>query len=160
MMWWTVPESKSVKWEVKCIVKILYLSAKVNTNMHARVVSRVQHFCNPTDCSSPGFSVHGISQGRIQEWLTISSSRGCPVPRDWNPHLLCLLCWQVHSLPLSLGSPYSNIDSTNFKFSLSEIHFVFVFDTRILQFFNSQKINPKPLASSSFPWPSEMSHLY
>ena len=38
--------------------------------------------------------------------------------------------------------------------------FVFFFDSRILLFFNSQKINPKPLASSLFPWPSEMSPLY
>ena len=25
-------------------------------------------FCNPMDCSPPGSSVHGISQGRIEEW--------------------------------------------------------------------------------------------
>ena len=132
----------------------------IPTCMHVWLVGSSTFATPQTVCSSPGFSVHGISQGRIQDWLTISSSRGCPLPRDWNPHLLRLLCWQVHSLPLSLGSPYSNVDSTNFKVSLSEIHFVFVFDTRILLFFNSQKINPKPLASSSFPWPSEMSPLY
>ena len=25
--------------------------------------------CNPTDCSPPGFSVHGILQARILEWI-------------------------------------------------------------------------------------------
>ena len=31
--------------------------------------------CNPTDCSSPGSSVHGISQARILEWVAISFSQ-------------------------------------------------------------------------------------
>ena len=39
--------------------------------------------CDPTDCSPPGSSVHGISQARILEWVTISSSRGSSRPRDW-----------------------------------------------------------------------------
>ena len=36
------------------------------------------------DCSLPGFSVHGILQERILEWVAISSSRGSSWPRDWN----------------------------------------------------------------------------
>ena len=43
----------------------------------------VSHSCNPTDCSLPGSSVHGISQARILEWVAISSSRGSSWPRDW-----------------------------------------------------------------------------
>ena len=31
--------------------------------------------CDPTDCSPPGSSVHGILQARILEWVAISSSR-------------------------------------------------------------------------------------
>ena len=38
--------------------------------------------CDPMDCSLPGFSVHGILQARILEWITISFSRGSPRPRD------------------------------------------------------------------------------
>jgi len=34
------------------------------------------------DCSPPGFSVHGIFQARILEWVAISSSRGSSQPRD------------------------------------------------------------------------------
>ena len=33
-------------------------------------------------CSLPGFSVHGIFQARILQWVTISSSRGSSWPRD------------------------------------------------------------------------------
>ena len=32
--------------------------------------------CNPTDCSPPGSSFHGIFQARILEWVAISYSRG------------------------------------------------------------------------------------
>ena len=28
--------------------------------------------CDPMDCSPPGFSVHGILQARILEWVAIS----------------------------------------------------------------------------------------
>ena len=38
--------------------------------------------CNPRDCSPPGFSVHGVSQARILEWLAIPFSRGSSQPRD------------------------------------------------------------------------------
>ena len=57
------------------------------------------------DCSLPGFSVHGVSQARVLEWVAISFSRGSSRPRQGsNLHLLHLLHW--HSLPLShQGSP-------------------------------------------------------
>ena len=38
--------------------------------------------CNPMDCSSPGCSVHGISQARILEWVALHSLRGSSQPRD------------------------------------------------------------------------------
>ena len=38
--------------------------------------------CDPMDYSLPGFSVHGISQARILEWVAISFSRGSSQPRD------------------------------------------------------------------------------
>ena len=44
---------------------------------------------DPTDCSPPGCSVHGISQARILEWVAISSSRGSSRPRD-QAHISCL----------------------------------------------------------------------
>ena len=58
---------------------------------------------NPMDCSPPGSSVHGISQGRILEWVAIFFSRGSSQFRiePVSPAL------QVDSLPLShLGIPH------------------------------------------------------
>ena len=38
--------------------------------------------CHPMDCSPPGFSVDGISQARILEWVATSYSRGSSWPRQ------------------------------------------------------------------------------
>ena len=38
---------------------------------------------DPTDCSLPGSSIHGIFQARILEWVAISFSRRSSGPRDW-----------------------------------------------------------------------------
>ena len=42
-----------------------------------------QALWNPKDCSPPGFSVHGILQARILEWVAISFFRASSQPRDW-----------------------------------------------------------------------------
>ena len=39
--------------------------------------------CNPMHCSLPGFSVRGISQAGILEWVAMSFSKISSRPRDW-----------------------------------------------------------------------------
>ena len=59
------------------------------------LLSCVQLFCDPMDCSPSSSSVHGILQGaRILGWVDVSFSRGASRTRNWTG-------WQVHSLPLS-----------------------------------------------------------
>ena len=73
------------------------------------LLSHFQLFCNPTDCSPPGFSVHGISQARIQEWFTVSFSRGFSQPgiKSASP------AWQTYSSLLSHpGSPMEYYSAT------------------------------------------------
>ena len=44
--------------------------------VHACVLTQLcLTFCNPMDCSPPDFSVHGILQARILEWVDMPSSR-------------------------------------------------------------------------------------
>ena len=71
-------------------------------------LSCVRFFCDPTDCSPPDSSFHGISQARTLEWVAISFCRGSVfLIQGLNSHLLH---WQVDSLPLShLGSPVSTV---------------------------------------------------
>ena len=62
------------------------------------VVQTCPTLCSPMDCSPPGSFVHGITQARILEWITISSSRGSSQPGDWT----CLSTFRasVYSLPV------------------------------------------------------------
>ena len=40
------------------------------------VVQSCLTLCDPTDCSLPGSSVHGILQARMLEWVAMTSFRG------------------------------------------------------------------------------------
>ena len=51
--------------------------------------------CNPMNYILPGFSVHGVLQARILEWIAISFSRGSSQPRDWT----CVLDGQNNIFP-------------------------------------------------------------
>ena len=51
----------------------------VRVFIHCRVCLTL---CDPTSCSLPGSSVHGILHARILELIAISSSRGSSWPRD------------------------------------------------------------------------------
>ena len=58
----------------------------------------------PHDCSPSGFSVPGILQARILQWVAVPSCRGSSRPRGSNPGLLEHQLMDF--LPLShLGSP-------------------------------------------------------
>ena len=77
------------------------------------------------DCSPPGFSVHGILQARILEWVAMPFSRGSSRPRD-QTHVSCLLHWPAVSLPLvQPGNPCSKHNYMNFfqEDSISSVQF-------------------------------------
>ena len=67
---------------------------------HARVsvLSRVWLFCDPTDCSPPGSSVHGILLARLLEWVAISSFRGTSPPRSPTSisYISCFGSWVLY----------------------------------------------------------------
>ena len=57
------------------------------------------------DCSLPGYSVHGILQARILEWVAMPSSRGSSDP-GIEPVSLVSPALVMGSLPLApLGKP-------------------------------------------------------
>ena len=63
----------------------------------AKLLQLCLTLCDAMDCSPLGFSVHGILQVRILEWVAIFSSGA----QGSNPPLLCRLHWQTDSLPLA-----------------------------------------------------------
>ena len=55
------------------------------SHTYLRACSFIQLYptlCDPLDYSPPGFSVHGILQARILEWVAMPSSRGSFPPKD------------------------------------------------------------------------------
>ena len=69
--------------------------------------------CNPTDCSPPGSSGHGILQARILEWIAMPSSRGSAQPRDQTlvSGIFCIGRWC--SLPLAPSGKPSKVLTTH-----------------------------------------------
>ena len=59
------------------------------------------------DCTPPGFSVDGILQARILEWVAISSSRGSSWPRDQT----CVSCvaGRFFGIWVTKEAPFFNI---------------------------------------------------
>ena len=77
----------------------IYICVCVYAYLCAKSLQLCLTLCDPTGCSPPDFSVHGILQARIPEWVAMPSSRGIFPPQGLNPPLLCLLIWQAGSSP-------------------------------------------------------------
>ena len=70
------------------------------------VAQSCPNFCDSTDHSPPGSSIHGILQARMPEWVAISICRGSSQPRDWTCVSCVSFALQVDSLPAeSPGKP-------------------------------------------------------
>ena len=80
------------------------------------VSSSVMTFCNPIDCSMPGYCVHGILQARILEWIAIPFSRGSFQPRDQTWDLICTA--ERFFTTWATRGPYSYLFQPILKFPL------------------------------------------
>ena len=69
-------QQKFISYSQIGIVNILEMSI-----LSKELVSQRSNSLRP-ECSPQGFSVHGISQARILEWVAVSFSRGSSRPRD------------------------------------------------------------------------------
>ena len=82
----------------------VFLIAKAEYIYHVCVYAKSLQLCltlcDSMDYSPPGSTVRGILQARILEWVAMPSFRGIFLNQGWNLCLLCLLHWQVGSLPL------------------------------------------------------------
>ena len=65
-LWWRISSSFSSFFKKKLLL----------------VAQSCPTFCDPMDCSPPSFSVHGILQARMLEWVASPFSRGSSWPRD------------------------------------------------------------------------------
>ena len=78
---------------------------KTNAKWHHLCMCACMHstdwLCDPVDCSPPGSSVHGILPGKNTGVGCHLFLQGTFPIQGSNPHLLCLLHWQVGSLQLT-----------------------------------------------------------
>ena len=83
---------------------ILYLH---HTNCSlCEVAQSCPTLCDPMDCSLPGFSVHGIFQARVLEWVAISFSIWLLLEPDLFTYILSS-CWALPRVPQQDGAELS-----------------------------------------------------
>ena len=110
--------------------------------------------CNPMDCSSPGFSVHGILQARILEWSAMPFFRGFSRPKVQTQvsHIACrfFIIWATRDyldrlsvIPRVLRRGKSREGDVRMD---AEI--------RVMQACEPRKVSSpeKPLQNRFFPW--------
>ena len=98
-----------------------FISLKWSEVKWSEVAQSCPTLCNPMDCSPPGFSVHGIFQARVLQWVAISFSRGSSWPRDWT-QVSCIAgrfftTWATREAPLwRTGQLYLTIGKNRYCF--------------------------------------------
>ena len=83
---WIFPAQYSHQGLLHCRRILYHLNYQVKWS---EVAQSCPTLCDPMDCSLPGFSVHGIFQARVLEWVAISFSRESSWLRDWT-HVSCI----------------------------------------------------------------------
>ena len=92
------------------ISKVLCLEKGLYEDCVQATLQLYTAICNPVDYSPPGSSVHGDSPGKNTGVGCHALLQGIFLTQGSNPRLLCLLHWQVGSLPLvPPGEPQTHI---------------------------------------------------
>ena len=81
--------------------------------VHAKSPQSYPSLCDPMNCYLPGSSVHGILQARNTGVGCLFLLQGIFPTQGSNPRLLCLLHWQVVSLPLG---PSEGVEQPSTKY--------------------------------------------
>ena len=61
---------------------VFFFHGKTFSAVIEPIIQLCPTLCDPMDRSLPGFSIHGIFQASVLEWVVISFSRGSSQPRD------------------------------------------------------------------------------
>ena len=118
------------------------LNAWYSHTLKVSVTQSCPALCDPMDCSPPGFSVHGILQARIVEWISFPSPEELPNPgiEPWSPAL------QADSLLFELQeSSYTAI-----KINLLKKKYIYMTATQQLKNLNTWDLWLGPCTSLLF----------
>ena len=84
-----------------CVCVCVCMCMCMCAHTRAQLLQSCLTLCNPMDCSPLGSSVHGNFPGKNTGLGWHALLQGIFLTQGSNPRLLCLLHWQVGSLPLS-----------------------------------------------------------
>ena len=107
-------------------VGCLFLLQCMKVKSDSEVTQSFPTLSDPMDCSLPGFSVHGIFQVRVLEWVAISFSRGSSWPRD-QTQVCCIAgrCYAISArLPVLVILIFKNLSilcATSYLYAFSLI---------------------------------------
>ena len=105
------------------------------------------------DCSPPSFSVHGISQARIPEWVATSFFRGSSQPRDLPNPGLPHCRWILYGLSQWLGVANADVSHIFVNSSYHELSWCCLSTSgnRVISILNSNQIRePIPETHNQF----------
>ena len=141
-------------WSILCYVNFTTIKNKNKVNSIYYIWLSVCHFllallvisdCDHMNCSRPGSSTHGIPQASKNTRVSCHALlQGIFLTQRLDPHLLCLLHWQVVSLPLvppTIGLVFSKQEEFSYLDSDISISIAINIEERISAFKNSQKTN-------------------
>ena len=87
----SIYESKCHRYTIECDLYVMHMFIMETCSFlicKVKVAQSCPTLCDLMDCSSPGFSVNGLLQAKILEWVAIPFSRVSSQPRDGN----CVSC--------------------------------------------------------------------
>ena len=94
------PSLKSEGFEHHMVLPSLLDLYQKDAHVCANSLQSCPTLCNPMDCSLPGSPLSMDSPGKNTEVACHALLQGIFPNQRLNPHTLCLLHWQVDSLPL------------------------------------------------------------
>ena len=74
-------KDRTLKDELPRSVGAQYATGEKERKRESEVTQSCPTLCDPMDCSLLGFSIHGIFQAKVLEWVAISFSKGSSRPR-------------------------------------------------------------------------------
>ena len=112
------PKFHWIDWQKPCLALVQKQRSQCSLSLvlesEGVSLSVMPTLCNSMDCSSPGSSVHGILQARIQEWVAIPFSREYSWPKDrtWVSCIIGKLftIWATREAPSLQIQPFPSLN--------------------------------------------------
>ena len=102
-----------------------FLLQCMKVKSESEVVQSCPTLCDPTDCSLPDSSVHGIFQARVMEWFAIAfSKKDYSVQSLSRVQLFATPCIAARQASLSITNSWSSLRFTSIESVMPSSHLI------------------------------------